>query len=83
MQAIAGSIVILAGSVLAGASVIAQELPNMNSRFPVASSGVAGVGGVFLILVGLVVLVTGMVSGVDRRRLPAAEQSSTRIRPAP
>jgi hypothetical protein len=67
MHAIAGSIVILAGSVLAGASVIALELPNSNNRFPVASSGFAGVGGVILIVAGFVVLVTGMIDGVDRR----------------
>jgi hypothetical protein len=68
MQAIAGSIVVLAGAMLICASLITQAWLEMNNRPVGAGSQVAGFGGGFLILAGLVVLFTGMAADNRRNR---------------
>jgi protein-S-isoprenylcysteine O-methyltransferase Ste14 len=61
MRAVTGAIVVLAGSVLAGASVLAQELvPAIGNRWASTPSIWAGLGGMTLIIVGLALLVAGM-----------------------
>jgi hypothetical protein len=82
MRAVTGAIVVLAGSVLAGASVLAQELvPAIGNRWAGTASMWAGLGGMALILGGLALLVAGMLAD-SRPPTPSALPPST-DRPAP
>ncbi len=76
MQMIAGSIVVLAGAMLICTSLVTQAWQEMNNR-PVGA-GVAGFGGGFLILAGLIVLFTGMAGmAADNRRNRSTQSEST------
>jgi hypothetical protein len=65
MKAVAGAIVILAGSILASAATIGRVLlpTNHNSE---QEPYLTGLGGFLLIVAGAAVLLIGMVTGRDR-----------------
>ena len=62
MRALTGSIVILSGSVLAGAGAVACALPRSNNAIVGGEAGYAVFFGAVLILIGLVILAFGLLS---------------------
>jgi hypothetical protein len=82
MRAIGAAIVILAGSVLAGAAVVAEEVAKNGNHFAGAPTGFAEFGGLVLIGGGLVLFaadVAASLFGPNRQ----SEPPSTHIPPAP
>jgi hypothetical protein len=64
MRSLAGAIVVLAGSVLAGASVVAEELARNGNHFVGVLTSFAEFGGAVLIIGGLIVFVADLFSGL-------------------
>lgn len=73
MRALAGPVVVLAGAVLIGASVLTQELtPAIGRQYAGAPSGLAGLGGLALLGFGPVQIVIDLAAGRDAPTLPEA-----------
>jgi hypothetical protein len=72
MKALTGAIIVLAGAVLAGAGAVAAALPRAQGRFGGSEAGLAGAGGVALILIGLLILLLGSMTDDRSRHAPAA-----------
>ena len=59
MRVVAGAIVVLAGAVLAASGVVGRALPRINNYIGGDESGLAGMGGVCLMLLGLGLMFVG------------------------
>ena len=80
MRILAGAIIVLAGSVLVGASVVAEELARNGNHFAGLITSFAEIDGTVLMIGGLIVFVADVFAGWFPAVRPP-EPSSTHIRP--
>lgn len=79
MRALAGAIVVLAGSVLAGAGAVARALPRSSNAIGGGEAGYAGFFGAVLVLVGLVILAFGLLSPERHVQDPTRRPDGSRV----